>query len=66
MSIHTIASKALERKVITAQEEHEIASLLRKGDCSPQDRCMLNDLVVALRQNQVRYANPFAIGPLGG
>ena len=65
MSIQTIASKALEQKVLTAQQEHEIALLLRKGDCSPQDRCMLNSLVMALRQNQVRYANPLAIGPVG-
>ncbi|MEL7083950.1 MAG: hypothetical protein AAF268_10295 [Cyanobacteria bacterium P01_A01_bin.3] len=64
MSIQTIASTALERKVLTAQQEHDIALLLRQGDCSPQDRQMLNNLITALRCNQVRYANPLAIGPL--
>ena len=64
MSIHAIASEALDSKILTAQQEHEIALLLRQGCCSQRDRSALNSLVTALRQNQVRYADPLAISPL--
>ena len=61
MSIHEIASQALDSKTLTAQQEHEIAMLLRQGCCTALDRSTLSSLFDALRQNRVRYANPQSI-----